>query len=83
MGHVHQGMKSLTQSALILLLQSPKISHGSTVGALDERSMRNTRSVGDIVGCRLVNVGIDLNTLDIPSNEDRLQEWNLPLLSLL
>ena len=40
---------------------------GSTVGAIDERSMRNTRSVGDGVGCRLVKVGIDLDTLRFDS----------------
>ena len=40
---------------------------GSTVGAIDERRMRNTRSVGDGVGCRLVKVGIDLDTLRVDS----------------
>ena len=38
---------------------------GSRVGAIDERSMRNTRNVGDGVGCRLVKVGIELDTASV------------------
>ena len=40
---------------------------GSTVGAVDEGSVRKAKSVGDGVGCRLVKVGIDLDTLRFDS----------------
>ena len=40
---------------------------GITVGAIDERSMRNTRSVGHGVGCRPVKVGTDIDTLRFDS----------------
>ena len=38
---------------------------GSTVGAVDEGSVRKAKSVGDGVGCRLVKVGIDLDTASV------------------
>ena len=38
---------------------------GSTVGAVDEGSVRKAKSVGDGVGCRLVKVGINLDTASV------------------
>ena len=38
---------------------------GSTVGAIDEGSVRNAGCVGDGVGCRLVKVGNDLDTASV------------------
>ena len=40
---------------------------GSIVGAIDERGSKNAKSVGDGVGCRLVKVGIDFDTLRFDS----------------